>query len=154
MRMAGAGLGDDELLAALRKAVAAREAVPAEFIAAAQNAFAWHNIDAELAQLTYDSQRDTDLALSTRTEAASIRALTFTSGHLTIELEVGTESLVGQVVPAQTALITIQPMTGAEIEAPADEIGCFSIGPIPAGQFRLRCRTAAGVETITGWITL
>jgi hypothetical protein len=154
MRMAGAGLSDDELLAALREAVAARQAVPADFVAAAKNAFAWHNIDAELARLTYDSMRDTDLALSTRTEAASIRALTFTSGHLTIELEVGTESLVGQVVPGQTALITIQPMTGAENDVHADEIGCFSIEPIPAGQFRLRCRTATGVETITGWITL
>jgi hypothetical protein len=154
MKMAGAGLSDDELLEALRQAVAARDAVPAEFIAAARNAFAWHNIDAELAQLTYDSMRDAEPALSTRTEAASIRALTFTSGHLTIELEVGTESLVGQIVPAQTALITIQPMTGAETDVQADEIGCFSIAPIPAGQFRLRCRSDTGVETVTGWITL
>jgi hypothetical protein len=36
----------------------------------------------------------------------------------------------------------------------ADEIGCFSIEPIPAGQFRLRCRSAGGVEAITGWIAL
>jgi hypothetical protein len=154
MRVAGPGLNDDELLEALRQAVAARDAVPAEFIAAAQNAFAWHNIDAELAQLTYDSMRDAEPALSTRTEAASIRALTFTSGHVTIELEVGTESLVGQIVPAQSAVITIQLMTGAETDAQADEIGCFSIAPIPAGQFRLRCRSGAGVETVTGWITL
>jgi hypothetical protein len=154
MRMPGAGLSDDELLEALRQAVAAREVVPAEFIAAGRNAFAWHNIDAELAQLTYDSMRDAEPALSTRTEAASIRALTFTSGHLTIELEVGTESLVGQIVPAQTALITVQPMSGTETDVQADEIGCFSIAPIPAGQFRLRCRSGAGVETITGWITL
>ena len=154
MSMVDAGLSDDELLEALRQAVAARQAVPAEFVAAAKTAFAWHNIDAELARLTYDSMRDTDFALSTRTEAASIRALTFTSGHLTIELEVGTESLVGQIVPAQAALITIQPMTGAETDVRADEIGCFSIEPIPAGQFRLRILSAAGFETITGWITL
>ena len=31
------------------------EAVPPEFVEAGKNAFAWHNIDAELAQLTYDS---------------------------------------------------------------------------------------------------
>jgi hypothetical protein len=154
MRLAGPGLNDDQLLEALRQAVAARDAVPAEFIAAAQTAFAWHNIDAELAQLTYDSMRDAEPALSTRTEAASIRALTFTSGHLTIELEVGTESLVGQIVPAQSGVITIQLMTGAETDAQADEIGCFSIAPIPVGQFRLRCRSGAGVETVTGWITL
>jgi hypothetical protein len=154
MSILEAGLSDDELLAALRQAVAARQAVPADFVAVAENAFAWHNIDAELAQLTYDSMRDAEHSLSTRTEAASIRALTFTSGHLTIELEVGTESLVGQIVPAQPALITLQPISGPETDVHADEIGCFSIEPIPAGQFRLRCRTGVGVETITGWITL
>jgi plasmid stability protein len=148
-----AGLTDDELLEALRRAVTTREAVPADFVAAAKQAFAWHNIDAELAQLTYDS-RAADHALATRTEAASIRALTFTSGRLTIELEVAQDSLVGQVVPAQPAVITVLPRTGSEIVITADEIGCFSVEPIPGGQFRLRCRTSAGVETMTGWITL
>jgi hypothetical protein len=148
-----ADLTDDELLEALRRAVTARAAVPADFVAAAKHAFAWHNIDAELAQLTYDS-RDANLALATRTEAASIRALTFTSGRLTIELEVAQDSLVGQIVPAQPAEITVLPRTGSEIVFAADEIGCFSVEPIPQGQFRLRCRTSAGVETMTGWITL
>jgi hypothetical protein len=37
---------------------------------------------------------------------------------------------------------------------PADEIGCFSIAPIPASPFRLYCRTAAGVDAVTGWVTL
>jgi hypothetical protein len=151
----GAGLTDDELIEALRRAVTEKAAVPADFVAAAKDAFAWHNIDAELAQLTYDS-RDADrtLAVATRTEAASIRALTFTSGRLTIELEVAQDSLVGQIVPAQPAVISVLPRTGGEIELTADEIGCFSVEPIPAGQFRLRCRTSAGVETMTGWITL
>jgi hypothetical protein len=35
-----------------------------------------------------------------------------------------------------------------------DEIGCFAIDPIPDGPFRLRCRTAAGSDVLTGWITL
>jgi len=149
----GTGLTDDELLEALRRAVAARQEVPPDFVAAAKEAFAWHNIDAELAQLTYDS-RFADHALATRTEAASIRALTFTSGRLTIELEVAQDSLVGQIMPAQPAVITVLPRTGSETVLEADEIGCFSVEPIPVGQFRLRCRTSAGVETITGWITL
>jgi hypothetical protein len=149
----GSGLTDDELLEALRRAVAARREVPADFVSAAEAAFAWHNIDAELAQLTYDS-RDAAHALTTRTEAASIRALTFTSRQLTIELEVAQDSLVGQIVPAQPAVITLLPRAGSERVLTADEIGCFSVEPIPLGQFRLRCRTSAGVETLTGWITL
>lgn len=145
---------DDELLAALKDALFAVDSVPADFVAAAREAFAWYNIDAELAQLTYDSTRDGDLAVATRTEAASIRALTFTSGRLTLELEVTPNALVGQVVPAQTALITVLPRIGAPTEVTADDIGCFTIEPIPLGQFRLRCQSADGPETLTGWVTL
>ncbi|HUD78662.1 MAG TPA: hypothetical protein VMR00_12485 [Streptosporangiaceae bacterium] len=147
-------LNDDELLAALREALDARQAVPPEFIDAGKNAFAWHNIDAELASLTYDSTRDADLAPATRAEAASIRALTFTSAQLTIELEVARDSLVGQIVPAQPAVVTLLPRTGGEFRVDADEIGCFSIEPVPLGQFRLRCQSAGGIEVLTGWVTL
>jgi hypothetical protein len=149
----GTGLTDDELREALQRAVSARKAVPDDFVAAAKDAFAWHNIDAELARLTYDS-RDAEHVLATRTEAASIRALTYTSGRLTIELEVTQNSLVGQIVPAQPAVISVLPRAGDELVITADEIGCFSVEPIPVGQFRLRCRTSAGGEIMTGWITL
>jgi hypothetical protein len=152
--MVSAGWDDEELLAALREALRARQAVPPEFVEAGQNAFAWHNIDAELAQLTYDSSRDSDYEPSMRAEAASIRALTFTSAHLSIELEVTDDSLVGQIIPAQTGVIKIRSRDGAERALPADEIGCFSIQPVPPGPFRLHCRTAAGIDALTGWITL
>jgi hypothetical protein len=152
--MMGTGWDDEELLAALRHALLARQAVPSGFVEAAQNAFAWHNIDAELAELTYDSVRDDEMATSVRAEAASIRALTFSSAHLTIELEVTQESLLGQIVPTQTATVTVQPSAGNETLVQTDEIGCFSIRPIPSGPFRLHCRTVAGVYVLTGWITL
>jgi hypothetical protein len=146
---------DEEILGQLRQAIRARQAVPADFISAAKNAFAWHNIDAELAQLTYDSIRDAGLAPAMRTaEAASIRALTFTSTRLSIELEVTAHSLVGQVVPAQSAMIRVLSRSGEEVEVPADDIGCFRIYPIPPQPFRLQCRTQAGVDALTGWITL
>jgi hypothetical protein len=152
--MMGTDWDDEELLAALRQAFRARQAVPAGFVEAAQNAFAWRNIDAELAELTYDSVRDDELAASVRAEAASIRALTFTSAHLTIELEVAPDSLIGQIVPAQTATVGVQPRAGTETFVQTDEIGCFSIRPIPSSPFRLHCRTVAGVDALTGWITL
>jgi hypothetical protein len=145
---------DDRLLAALREAFRAREAVPAEFIEAGKSAFAWHNIDAELAQLTYDSSRDEDYEPSLRAEAASIRALTFTSAHLTVELEVTGDTLLGQIIPAQAGEIRVQPRDGGETTLTADEIGCFSIRPIPSGPFRLYCRAGDDLAVQTGWITL
>jgi hypothetical protein len=147
------GLDDELLFAALRQAIKKRRAVPPEFVAAAKNAFAWHDIDAELAQLTYDSSHGAALA-ATRAEAASIRALTFTSPRLTIELEVAEDSLLGQIVPAQAAVIEVQHRAGTRTAAPSDEIGCFSIHPIPREPFRLRCRIAGNIDVLTGWITL
>jgi hypothetical protein len=145
---------DDALLAALKRAISARQAVPEEFVEAARNAFAWHDIDAELAQLTYDSVYSPAGSAPTRAEPASIRALTFTSAHLTIELEVTTDSLIGQIVPAQVATVQVQTRASADVVVECDEIGCFSIQPIPGGPFRLRVRADVGTGVLTGWITL
>jgi hypothetical protein len=143
---------DEELLAALGEALRAREAVPGWFVETGKNAYAWHNIDAELAQLTYDSSRDQDAVAVVRSEAASIRALTFTSARLSIELEVAEGSLVGQIIPPRAGTLEVHTTAGVT-SSPVDEIGCFAVAPIPANPFRLRCRTQDG-DVLTGWITL
>lgn len=145
---------DNQLLAALRRAIRARQDVPAEFVQAAKDAFAWHDIDADLAQLTYDSVRGHGLVTRTRAEDASIRALTFTSARLTIELEVTAESLLGQIIPTQVATIEVQTRADSNTVTATDEIGCFSIHPVPRGAFRLRCTGAGGLDVRTGWIAL
>lgn len=152
--MVSEGWDDDELLAALHEAISARQAVPPEFVEAGKNAYTWHDIDAELARLTYDSTRGADLAAAIRSEAASVRALTFTSPRLTIELEVLPDSVLGQIVPAQAATVEVQAQAGPEAELATDEIGCFSVTPIPSGPFRLRCQAASGIDVLTSWITL
>jgi len=151
------GWDDEQLMAALQEAMRAREAVPANFIQTGKNAYAWHNIDAELAQLTYDSASDLGLAAAVRSETASIRALTFTSIHLSIEIEVTEDSLVGQVIPVRAGTIEVQAKAGVIPSAPTtpvDEIGCFAVSPKPASPFRLRYRAADGTDVVTGWITL
>ena len=147
------GWDDEQLMAALREAMRAREAVPDWFVGTGKSAYAWHNIDAELAQLTYDSHSDTAGAVITRSEAASIRALTFTSAHLSIELEVTAGSLLGQIIPPRTGTLEVHTTAGVT-SSPVDEIGCFVVGPIPSSPFRLRCRTEDGTDVLTGWITL
>jgi len=145
---------DDRLLAALGQALKAREAVPSWFIETGKNAFAWHNIDAELAQLTYDSQQDQRAVAVLRSETASIRALTFTSAHLSLELEVTGNSLLGQALPPRAGELEIQTRAGGLRTTEVDEIGCFSVDPIPESPFRLRYRTAGGIDVLTGWITI
>ncbi|MGD0701221.1 MAG: hypothetical protein ABSA02_15215 [Trebonia sp.] len=145
---------DEQLLAELRAAVAGRAAVPAAFIAAARSAYAWHHIDAELAQLVYDSQQDAGLSASLRSEAATIRALTFASALFSIEVEVTDEALLGQLVPPRAGTVETQTLAGETTGAEIDEIGCFSIEPKPDGQFRLRFRTQDQPDVLTGWLAL
>ena len=147
------GWDDEQLLGALREAMQARQAVPSWFIEMGKNAYAWHNVDAELAQLTYDSHADTEELAFVRSETASIRALTFTSAHLSLELEVAEDSLLGQVVPAQAGTLEMYAAAGPTSSS-VDESGYFSVEPIPAGPFRLRFHTADGADVVTGWITL
>jgi len=147
------GWDDERLLAALSEAMKARAAVPEWFIETGKNAFAWHNIDAELARLTYDSNEDR-LPAVTRAETASIRSLTFTSEHLTLELEVTGNSLLGQIFPARAGVLEIHTRAGEISTTEVDEIGCFSVEPIPASPFRLRSSAPDGTHVMTGWITI
>jgi hypothetical protein len=144
---------DEELLAALGEAIRAREEVPEWFVETGKNAYAWHNIDAELAQLTYDSDSDRDAVAVVRSEAASIRALTFTSAQLSIELEVTAGSLVGQIIPPRAGTVETHTRAGVTTSV-VDDIGSFAVEPIPASPFRLRFRTTDDLDVLTGWITL
>ena len=152
------GWDDEEVLAALQQALRAQRDVPPEFIEAGKNAFAWHNIDADLAQLTYDSTARTEELAATRAqEEAAIRVLTFTSAQagLQIELEVQEDALAGQILPMQSAAIELQTKTGTQQPISADEVGCFWISPIPSEDFRLRCRPVAGnAEVVTVWVKI
>jgi hypothetical protein len=148
------GWDDDQLLAALGEAMRARQAVPAEFIEAGKSAYGWHNIDAELAQLTYDSSRDERWSVTVRSETASVRALTFASAHFSIDLEVTEDFLLGQITPPREGTIETRTGAGDATATRIDESGCFSIQPIPASPFRLHYRAADGTDMVTGWMTL
>ena len=89
-----------------------------------------------------------------RSETASIRSLTFTSAHLSLELEVTENSLLGQVIPPRGGALEIQTRAGQISTTEVDEIGCFSVDPIPDSPFRLRYRSPDGTDVLTGWITI
>ncbi len=147
---------DDQLLVALREALRSGGNVPAEFIAAGKAAFVWRDIDAELATLTYDSAfegAEAGLA-GLRAEPASLRCLTFTSGELTLEIEVTEGALLGQLGPPGPGQMEARTIDGDVVTTVIDEVGGFTIRPIPRGSFRLYCHTASGVSVLTNWLTL
>ncbi|TWD79128.1 hypothetical protein FB561_0183 [Kribbella amoyensis] len=150
---------DDQLVAVLADALDEARAVPPEFVEAGKAAYVWRTIDAELAALTYDSVADAELAGTLRADSATLRALTFASADLTIELEVTADALLGQVVPVEAGRVTAYAGPAADTldrvevgTAVIDELGFFVLRPVPAGSFRLLCRTASGITALTGWI--
>jgi hypothetical protein len=144
---------EETLLATLREALAAREAVPAAFVEAGKHAYAWHHIDAAPARLTFDSRRDTEVIACTRSESASIRALTLQSARVTIEVAIIDDALLGQLIPPQSGTAEMQTQLGRISNTPINEVGCFVIEPRPDSPFRLRVRTDGQADVVTGWLT-
>jgi len=150
---------DDELEAELRKLAAGREPVPAELHRAAVDAFSWRDIDAEIAELIYDSLLDTDAASLVRGPADQ-RLVSFAIGGLTIDLEVTSagpgRTVIGQIAPPQRATVDIRhPQDTVTVEA--DDLGRFRSGPLPPGPASLRLRPppeTAGPAVVTDWIAL
>src|SRR5688500_12073568 len=97
---------DDRLLATLEDAVSSERAVPSSFLAAGKAVCAWRTSDSELADLTHAPAAAPELLSAIRAESATLRALTFVSAGLTIEIEVTPEGLLGQISPVQTGQVT------------------------------------------------
>jgi hypothetical protein len=142
---------DDTFIATVRTAL---DPVPESFLVAARAAFAWHNIDAELAALTYDSAQDAFAGAGTRAEPASLRSLTFDAENVTIELEIIDDVLHGQLVPAGTGSVELRHVSGAVATVEVNRVGYFTISPVPEGRFRLYCAPANCEAVLTDWITL
>jgi hypothetical protein len=143
---------NDELFAELREAMLTAAEVPERFLAAGRAAFAWRTADAELAALTQDTAIDQALS-GTRAEPSAHRALTFTAGDQSIEVELSQDALQGQVVPPQPGEVELRTPDGAARTAAVDNQGWFTIGPVPTTMFRLHLRPANGDTLITEWIT-
>jgi len=147
---------DDELTGELRRLAARLDPVPPELLDAAAGAFTWRDIDAELAELVFDSLLDTDEASLVR-GAPERRLVSFTGGGLTIDVEVtsaGTErTVMGQIVPPQRGVVDIR-RRQETVSIEADELGRFRSGPLPPGPLSLRLRPAGGAPVVTDWLAL
>jgi hypothetical protein len=146
---------DDRLGEALGQAIEATRAVPPEFVQVGKALFTWYGVDAELANLTYDSALENNLASSLRAaEPASLRALILTTPDLTVELGVEAEALVGQLSPPSAGTAECLLATGDILSTSIDQYGAFVFRPVPSHDFRLWCRPASGLGVITGLIKL
>lgn len=146
-------LTDEELLAVVGATMDATDPVPDRAIAAARAAWVWRTVDAELAELTFDSA----VAEPTGVRSASgTRTVTFASEQLEIEVvvlaHVGRQ-LVGQLVPAQTAEVELRLPDGTSRTATAGTAGDFVFDDVPAGPAQLSVAASVS-QVVTDWIVL
>jgi hypothetical protein len=148
-----------ELERELRQVLTQIDAVPPILLDAAKGALAWRTIDADLAELVFDSLADNDEAALVR-GTGQARMLSFRASGLTIDVEVTgsgeSRRLIGQVAPSARASVDIR-QGNSVFTVEADELGRFSADRLQAGPISLRCHP--GHETIhrlvvTDWIAI
>ncbi|MFI1164407.1 hypothetical protein ACH4UM_12460 [Streptomyces sp. NPDC020801] len=144
----GGEFADGLLEEELRQAAAILDPVPDYLRQLAVEAYALHDLDARIAELTFDSLVD---AIPVRGATDVPRMLTFQAGELTVDVEVTGAGLMGQVLPPQAARIEVLngPRQGAALTA--DDLGRFTGEAPPAGPFALRLRTG-GEVVVTEWL--
>ncbi len=167
------GSGDaDALLDELRDVARRLDPVDEETRLAARSMFAYRDLDAALAELTFDSLLDAPL-VAVRSQATTARQLSFDAGAFQIEIEVVAEGdrrrLVGQCVPSGEVEVEVWSAIGPETGATAgggplpaepvarvvaDDYGRFVVEVEP-GTLRLRCRwPASGGHVDSAWVAL
>ena len=153
---------DELLMAELRGFFADVDPVPPLVSEITKASLGWRRLDAELAELLSDSALEEQAFALTRggTEAPA-RAVTFSSGGLTIDIEVHADDedrmLLGQLSPPAPATIEIQRMAEAPLSTEADRLGRFRVRLPSGGGIRLRIVGAGGSASApveTSWITV
>jgi hypothetical protein len=147
---------DDLLLEELKAALQQPDQVPPAFLEAAKAAYSWRTVDEELELLTlsYDSSLASETAGVRRGPGStSERVLVFESEDVTMTLEVGPHTLMGQVVPARPDRVTLEVASGIVDESEADESGFFLLRRPEAGPVRLKWH-GAEVPVVTEWVAI
>ena len=153
----------DTLLSELGGLLDRLDPVPPGLIDQGRQIFCWWSIDAELAELSFDSLLDQDLALAVRSGDGSVlgpRMLGFGAvvdgEDLSIEVEVssteGQCTMIGQLEPAGATTIGLQSRDGGVIEVPVDNVGRFSVRSVPSGPVRLRIEHGGRLVQTT-WVS-
>jgi hypothetical protein len=153
-RSVGESVEDAKLLRRISAMFDHHDPVPDTVTDAARAAFAWRDLDAQLAQLIDEEQL---VGASTRTHGEH-RLLTFEAPGVTVAIEAteinGARKLIGQLVPSGAHHIALETaaQSGQQLTAPVDHLGRFTLSAVPAGLIRLRCTLPNGAQVVTEWV--
>jgi hypothetical protein len=152
---------DEWLMRELRAFFAEVDPVAPVVIETAKASLGWRRLDADLAELLSDSALEEEPFALARGSGAPTRAVTFSSGALTIDIEVHVDdpgrTLLGALSPPSASRIEVQTIADAVYLANADRLGRFRVRLPAGGSIRLRVLDedeGAGPSVETSWITV
>lgn len=148
------GSSEDRLQARLGEALAAREPMPAHLADVAKGLFAWRDVDAFLATVTFDSVVDELAGVRGMTLA---RTVTFECGATEIQImaaaatervgERTTHRLICQIAPGEPGASAVLRHPGGQIPAVIGAHGDVEFADVPEGPVQLTVTTSDGVIT-------
>jgi hypothetical protein len=144
---------DEKLLATLRKGLADSDAVPSDVVEFAKAAFTWRDIDAELAELDFDSA-DEDVPSGVRS-STTLRMISFQAGQWMIDIEYDEAAgrLIGATSPPARYTVELH-TSGASFTTESDDMGRFTAQSIARGPLGMVLRFTRGQVVKTLWVVL
>lgn len=144
---------DDALLAELRAALRSAGTVDEDLLTLGRGAFAWRDIDTDLALLaiTHDTLVDPQ-PLVRHADTAAARTLTLEAEGMTVVIEVSRTGILGQVAPPAPCEVLLEDPDGLQVRLSTDEVGVFSTESIPSRLVRLRLIRDGEPVAVSEWI--
>lgn len=146
---------EPEIPESVRRYLRDADPVPLTVVAAAQAAFEFRDLDAQIAELLADSAMEPDALVAVRGTAD--RLLTFGVGDRFIELQIraGTSgcAIHGYLVPSAPGAMEIE-STAVRTTVILDERGRFRVERVPVGPVRLRIDIPGARPLVTPWLAL
>jgi hypothetical protein len=144
---------DEQLLQDLAEAVGPIASLAETVADQGRAAFSWRNVDQELLQVGLEFDSSMQPATNSRTTSGNTRVLVFGTSPLSVELEVTTDQILGQIVPPDLGEVQLDTADGTTLHISADDLGFFVAPPLTGKLVRLQCATPAG-RLITEWVRL
>ena len=144
---------DEVLLAMLRAGLGESDPVPSDVVAFAKAAFTWRDIDAQLAELEFDSAEE-DVPTGVRS-ATTVRMMSFQAGQWMIDIEYDETAgrLIGATSPPARYSVDLH-TSGAKFTTESDDLGRFTADGVAPGPLGMVLRFARGQAVKTQWVVL
>lgn len=139
----------------LAAVVATADPIPFDLLQSLRTSLSRRAIDAEVAELIYDSVLDGQGDVRS---LHSARQLSFQGPKVSVEMEVAPERrrVLGQLIPPMGGEVEVRHGRGTDVVA-VDFLGRFVVADVPKGPVSFRCRgndEGQSVVTVTDWIVL